>query len=97
MNKQQVIAKLHKHLSNRGANYQKWEINEILEPFLALILEELEQGKNITLANFGKFTVKIHKSRLYYNINKGQMEHTSEKRSIVFTPYRNVHKSADPE
>lgn len=92
MNKQQVIDKLHKHFINKGISYQKWEINEILEPFLALVLEELEQGKSISLASFGKFTVKAHKSRPYYNINKGEMNLTSEKRSVVFTPKRSSHK-----
>lgn len=97
MNKQQIIDKLYKQLSGQGISYQKWELNEIIEPFLALLLEELNQGNNISLIHFGKFVVKTHKSRPYYNINKRQTDLTKERRSIEFTPHRNFHRSADPE
>lgn len=97
MNKQQVIDKLYKQLSSQGISYQKWELNEIIEPFLTLLLKELSRGHNISLVHFGKFVVKTHKSRPYYNINKGQTDQTKEKRSIEFTPHRNFHRSAAPE
>ena len=97
MNKQQLIDKLYKQLSSQGISYQKWELNEIVEPFLSLLLEELKQGNNISLINFGKFVVKTHKSRPYYNINKGQTDQTKERRSVEFTPHRSFHRAADPE
>lgn len=93
MNKQQVIDKLHKHLSKQEICYQKWEIAEIINPFLSLILEELNSGNTINLSQFGKFTVKTRKSRPYYNINTGVMDSSPEKRTIAFSPHRDFSKS----
>lgn len=92
MNKQQVINKLYKHLSQQEMSYQKWEIVEVVEPFLALISEELNNGNNINLSQFGKFSVRTRKSRAYYNINTRQMESSTARREIVFTPDKNFNK-----
>lgn len=97
MNKKQLIDNLQSLLSETGTIYPKWELNEIVESFLAVVSDSLKQGQNVSIVNFGKFVVKLHKSRSYYNINKGQMEHTLEKRSIVFTPNKSLHRLTKQE
>ena len=88
MNKQQIIEQLHKYLLSKGGNYQKWEIREVIEPFLTIILNELKQGNNINITHFGKFVVKHHKSRPYYNINKGEMDSSMEKKTNSLKPHK---------
>lgn len=84
MNKQQVIDKLHKHFIDKGIIYPKWELNEITESFLSIVSESLEQGHNVSLSRFGKFSVKTKKGHRFYNLPKGTTEFAPEKRVIGF-------------
>lgn len=96
MNKQQVIDKLHSHLSDKGTVYPKWELTEIVESFLEVVSDSLEQGHNVSLTNFGKFSVKTKRSRKFYNIQKRETEQAPEKRVIEFNP-RKSNNSCKPQ
>lgn len=85
MNKQQVIDNLHLRLSEKGTIYPKWELNEIVESFLAVVSDSLEQGHNVSLTNFGKFSVKTHKGRNFHNIHTGRVEYTPDRKAILFS------------
>ena len=93
MNKQQIIDKLSAKLSSQNTSYPKWELNKIIEPFLEVILDELKQDESISIANFGKFTVKVTKGRRFYNIQKNKTEFAPDKRTIVFKPHRSFYSS----
>lgn len=88
MNKQQIIDQLDRHLLSKEVNYQKWEIREVIEPFLTIILNKQKQDKAINITHFGEFVVKYYKSRPYYNINKGEMDSSLEKKTISFKPHK---------
>ena len=88
MNKQEIIDRLFDKLKSGGCRYPKWELISIIDPFLEVIKETLEEGKDIRLTNFGKFIVKGKKGRKYYNIQKGAMGVTEDKRMIVFVQDR---------
>ena len=85
MNKQQVIDKLHKHFIDKGIIYPKWELNEITESFLSIVSESLEQGHNVSLSRFGKFSVKTHKGRNFHNVHTGCVEYTPDRKAILFS------------
>ena len=93
MNKQDIIDKLSVKLSKKegkGVNYPKWELCGIIEPFLEIVLEALDNGEDVQLSNFGKFAVKENKTRNYYNMQKGKVELSSAKRTITFTPNKKL-------
>lgn len=90
MNKQQVIDKLHSHLSDKGTIYPKWELTEFVESFLEVVSESLRQGNNISLTKFGKFSVKTKKTRKFYNIQKGAIEQAPPKRVVEFAPHPSI-------
>lgn len=85
MNKQQVIEKLKLRLADQGVIYPKWELNRVINTFLNVVIESLDQDNNVNLTNFGRFMVKTKKSRRFYNIQKGATEQTQEKRVIEFS------------
>lgn len=93
MNKQQVIEKLQSHLSDKGVVYPKWELNEVVDTFLSVVLESLDQGNSVSLTNFGRFVVKTKKSRTFYNIQKGVTEQTQEKRVVEFSLRKSIESS----
>lgn len=95
MNNQEIIDKLFDKLKSSGCRYPKWELIRIIDPFLEVIKETLEEGDHVRLTNFGKFAIKTHKGRKFYNIQSGRTEYTSDKKIIAFTPNRlfNLEKS----
>lgn len=70
------------------SGYAKWEVNKITEVLLGSIIEALEQGEEIHINNFGKFTLKYHKPKETLHPKTRQRIQIPEKGSIVFTQTR---------
>lgn len=90
MNKQEVIDKLFDKLRSGGCRYPKWELVSIIDPFLEVIKESLEEGNEVRLTNFGKFIAKTKKGRKYYNIQTGAIAFTPDKRMIAFVQHKSL-------
>lgn len=90
MNKQEIIDKLFDKLRSGGCRYPKWELISIIDPFLEVIKETLEEGDEVRLMNFGKFVVKTKKGRKYYNIRTGAIGYTPDKRMIDFVQHKSL-------
>ena len=90
MNKQEIIDRLFDKLRNSGCRYPKWELIQIIDPFLEVLKESLEEGNEIRLTNFGKSVVKAKKGRKYYNIQTGAIGYTPDKRVIVFVQHKSL-------
>ena len=89
MNKQQLINSLYKRMANSSVQYQKWELDLIIDPLFTIILETLKTGEKISIKNFGKFVVKRQKGRRFYNIQSQKTEMGSDRNIVVFTPDKN--------
>lgn len=76
------------------SGYAKWEVNRIAEVLLESIIETLEQGEDIRINNFGKFSLKYHKPKETLHPKTHQRIKIPEKGSIVFTQTR-VFKPTD--
>ena len=85
MNKQQIIDKLQSHLVDKGTIYPKWELKEIVESLLAIISDSQKQGEDVSLSNFGRFSIKVHKGRKFHNIHTGCIEYIPGKPIISFS------------
>ena len=89
MNKQEIIDKLFDKLNKKGCRYPKWELYSIIDPFLEVIKESMEESEDVKLTNFGKSTVKTQKGRRHYNVNTQRNEYSSDKKMVVFIRSRN--------
>lgn len=85
MNKKQLINKLQEQLSEKGTIYPLWELNEIAELFLDIISDSLKQGNDVSLHNFGRFSVRTHKGRNLLNIHTKRMEFAPDRKVIIFS------------
>jgi nucleoid DNA-binding protein len=70
------------------SGYAKWEVNKITEVLLGSIVEAMEQGEDIRINNFGKFTLKYHKPKETLHPKTRQRIKIPEKVSIIFTQTR---------
>lgn len=83
MDKRKLVAQV-----AEKSGYAKWEVNKIAEALLGSIFETLEQGEDIHINNFGKFTLKYHKPKETLHPKTRQRIKIPEKASIVFTQTR---------
>lgn len=83
MDKRKLVAQVAKK-----TGYAKWEVNKITEVLLGSVIEALEQGEEIRINNFGKYTLKYHKSKETLHPKTRQRIQIPEKVSIVFTQTR---------
>lgn len=68
--------------------YAKWEINQIVEPLLETIIEALQNGDEVALKNFGKFSLKYHKERETIHPKTQKRVKVPAKASVVFDATR---------
>lgn len=88
MNKLELIEELHKKLSKGDIIYQKWELKPIVDSFCESILEVLEKGEEVNLMNFGKFSLKYHKTKETLHPKTHQRVQIPARASVVFKPTR---------
>ena len=58
----------------------------ILEDFILLIIENLQQSKKIKISNFGTFFIKRKKSRMGRNPKTKENKIISERNVVTFKP-----------
>ena len=58
----------------------------ILEDFILLIIENLQQSKKIKISNFGTFFIKRKKSRMGRNPKTKESKIISERNVVTFKP-----------
>lgn len=90
MDKRAIIAEIAKR-----SVLKKWEINLLIDPLLDIILKALEQGEEVHINNFGKFTLKYHKPKETLHPKTRQRIQIAEKVSIVFTQTRMFKPTAE--
>lgn len=83
MDKRKLVAAVAKK-----TDYAKWEINKILEPLLETIIDALENGDEVALNNFGKFTLKHQKGKETIHPKTQQRIKVPPKVSVVFNATR---------
>ena len=88
MNKSELIKDLHKKLKQNEIIYQKWELTPIVNSLLECILENLENGEEVHLMNFGKFSLKYHKPKETMRPKTRQRIQIPARASVVFKPTR---------
>lgn len=88
LNKEELIDRLFHKLVASNTRYPKWELKNIIDPFIEVLNEALSEGNEIRIRNFGKFTIRAKKGRRFYNVQTGKMDTTSDTKSITFIPSR---------
>lgn len=81
MNKRDLVASV-----ARESNYSKREVREVLNKTFELILEQLGQGEDVGIVNFGSFQLKLRKARKGYNPKTKKKIEVPEKVTVQFTP-----------
>lgn len=81
MNKLELIDKISKEL-----NTTKKETALIVNSFLSFILEDLENGNNVTISNFGTFSRTYVKPHDLFNPKTGETIHVEGNYRINFKP-----------
>lgn len=72
----------------RKTNYAQWEVNKIVEPLFEEILRALENGEEVNIANFGKFSLKYHKPKVTVHPKNRSQVQIPSKASVAFRATR---------
>lgn len=88
LNKEELIDRLFHKLSASHTRYPKWELQGIIDPFIEVLNEALNEGNEVRIRNLGKFVFKVKKGRKFYNIQTRTMEVTSDTKYVTFIPKR---------
>lgn len=83
MDKRILIAEIAKM-----TNYAQWEVNKIVDTLFEEILKALENGDEVKIPNFGKFTLKYHKSKVALHPKNRLRVQIPHKASVVFKATR---------
>ena len=74
-------------LSNKlEGTFTRKEVTKVVDTLLKIITESISKGEAINLTGFGKFAIKEQPPRRYYNIHTDQIEYSTTKKVVVFTP-----------
>ena len=66
--------------------FSKNIIENLLEDFLAILLNELIKNKKVKIPNFGTFTLRYKKSRIGRNPKTLEKKIISERNVVLFKP-----------
>ena len=78
-------------LSEKHANIRQKDIAQITQDILDIIKDELVQGNNLELRNFGVFKIIKRKARIGRNPNNpSDVYNIPERTTVKFTPGRNI-------
>ena len=99
MTKQELISAVARKTTQYKIMYTKREVEEILDPILASILEALQNGESVSFKHFGKFSVKTRPAHWARNPKTSERCWAPEKRSVEFTlsPSVDLAKIKEPE
>lgn len=88
MTKRELINSVKEKLEQKGKNYKKWEVEEVLNPLFDSILETLQRGEEVNVKNFGKFDLKYSKPRKKRGSNNTESANLPTKARVVFNAKR---------
>lgn len=89
MNKQQLVKIIREEL--RGA-VSYFDIFSVVNILLDELKQEITNTKQVTIPNFGKFTLKTFKPKLIKNVRTGKMQVTKAYSALRFAISRNILK-----
>ena len=72
--------------------FSKKIIENLLEDFLAIIIDELIKSKKVKISKFGTFVLRHKKSRIGRNPKTLEKKIISERNVILFKPSKNLRK-----
>ena len=72
--------------------FSKNIIENLLEDFLAILLNELIKNKKVKIPNFGTFTLRYKKSRIGRNPKTLEKKIISERNVVLFKPSNELKK-----
>ena len=72
--------------------FSKKIIENLLEDFLAIIIDELIKNKKVKISKFGTFVLRHKKSRIGRNPKTLEKKIISERNVILFKPSKNLRK-----
>lgn len=88
LNKEDLIDRLYHKMAASKTRYPKWELLSIIDPFIEVLNETLNEGNEVRIRNLGKFVLKAKKGRKFYNIQTKTMDVTSDTKYVTFIPGR---------
>lgn len=77
------------HLSEslfKKIGLNKRESKDIIDTFFALISEQLVQGKDVKISNFGNFNIRLKAARPGRNPRTGEIIPIQKRRVVTFHP-----------
>lgn len=81
MNKQEVIDTISDQL-----NYTKSSVEEIINAFEDLVKDQVADGEDVRLKNFGTFSCKKYQKSKFVNIHTGKRDVIASRWYPTFTP-----------
>ena len=72
--------------------FSKKIIENLLEDFLAILIDELIKNKKVKISKFGTFVLRHKKSRIGRNPKTLEKKIISERNVILFKPSKNLKK-----
>ena len=72
--------------------FSKKIIENLLEDFLAILIDELIKNKKVKISKFGTFVLRHKKSRIGRNPKTLEKKIISERNVILFKPSKNLRK-----
>lgn len=87
MNNTELINKFRRKLIEKASTvYPHCEIEMLVDSLFDVIGDTLNKQESVKIKNFGKFSIKNHPKRQFYNLPKRRLDIRDEKRQIIFTP-----------
>lgn len=83
MDKRKLIANV-----ARKTGYAKWEINSMLNSLCESMLSSLQNGEKVTINEFGTFSLKVKKKRVWVHPQTKERREIPERIQVVFTTTR---------
>lgn len=90
MQKKHIVKVVQKELQSSETDYK-----DALEAMFAKISLTLEKGENVTIRNFGTFTIKIRKARKGVNPKTGEAIMIDKQRVVKFNSCKKLKQAVN--
>ena len=88
----QLIAKIQEHLEDGGVSVTKTQVQAVLRGLGLVVLEELEDGQDVSLPDIGTLKLVHRAARTGRNPQTGASLHIPERYSVRLTPSKRVNE-----
>ena len=88
-----VKSDLLKQFRDSYPNFQKKDLNKIFEIFFKEMIESLRKGDSVEIRSFGRFSIRVYKSRIGRNPKTGEKINVPSKKSIHFKMSKEMFKN----